>query len=175
MTFGRAAAQDGEDGEMKIKRRGNVTEADIRELEERWHVTLPQDYRAFLMNTNGGLTDVLDDDSNGGSIYIEDFSDSIALNVLYGVKTGKKNADINTWMEMFKDEIFPQTLLIGDDLTSGFIALICGGEDAGVYFWDDSYVFKGSCDEHNVYFIADSFTELLKMAHFEGIEEPAAK
>ena len=61
------------------------------------------------------------------------------------------------------------------DSTSGFIELICGGEDAGVYFWDDAYIFKGSCDENNVYFIADSFTELLKMAHFEGIQEPDAK
>lgn len=35
---------------MKTKRRDNVkvTESDIRELEERWHVTLPQDYKAFL-------------------------------------------------------------------------------------------------------------------------------
>lgn len=173
MTFGRAAAQNGESGEMKIKRRDNVkvTEADIHELEERWHVTLPQDYRAFLLETNGGIAKTSDQDS----IYIEDLGDSIYMEVLYGIKTKVEEADMNTWMEMFKEDIFPQTLLIGDDLTAGFIALICGGEDAGVYFWDDSYVFKGSCDEHNVYFIADSFTELLKMAHFEGFQEPDAK
>ena len=148
-----------------------VTEADIRELEERWHVTLPQDYRAFLLETNGGIAKTSDQDS----IYIEDLGDSIYMEVLYGIKTKVEEADMNTWMEMFKEDILPQTLLIGDDLTAGFIALICGGEDAGVYFWDDSYVFKGSCDEHNVYFIADSFAELLKMAHFEGFQEPAAK
>ena len=156
---------------MKIKRFGNVTEADIRELEERWHVTLPQDYRAFLMETNGGIANPSDEDS----IYIEDLGDGIYMEVLYGIKTGIENADINTWMEMFKEDIFPQTLLIGDDLTSGFIALICGGEKAGVYFWDGACSFKGSSDENNVYFIADSFTDLLKMAHFEGIQEPDAK
>lgn len=60
---------------MKIKRFGNVTEADIRELEERWHVTLPQDYRAFLMETNGGIANPSDEDS----IYIEDLGDGIYM------------------------------------------------------------------------------------------------
>ena len=155
---------------MKIRKRGTVAEADIHALENQSHLTLPEDYKAFLMQTNGGQVKSMDEDS----IYIEELKESIYLDVLYGIKTKAENADIRTWMEMFQDEIFPEALLIGDDLSAGFIVLLCGGEDAGVYYWDDAYNFKGSDDENNVYFIADSFSELLKKGHYEGIEEPPA-
>ena len=155
---------------MKIRRRGNVAEADILKLEERWHLTLPEDYKAFLMETNGGIAEWEEKDA----IHIEEINEDIYLEILYGIKTKGKSADIQTWMEMFEDEIFPGSLLIGFDLMQGFIVLQCGGEDAGVYYWDDAYNFKGSDDENNVYFIADSFSELLKKGRYEGIEEPPA-
>ena len=155
---------------MKIRKRGTVAEEDIHALENQWHLTLPEDYKAFLMETNGGIVEWEEKDA----IHIEEINEDIYLEILYGIKTKGKSADIQTWMEMFEDEIFPGSLLIGFDLMQGFIVLQCGGEDAGVYYWDDAYNFKGSDDENNVYFLADSFSELLKKGRYEGIEEPPA-
>ncbi|MFD2388034.1 hypothetical protein [Enterococcus rivorum] len=43
------------------------------------------------------------------------------------------------------------------------ILIICDGENEGVYYWDDSYHFENSDDEMNTYWIANTFTEFIKM------------
>ena len=55
------------------------------------------------------------------------------------------------------------TIIIGDSLQHGFIVMICVGENAGVYYYDDSYYFEESNDEGNVYWIAENFEEFWKM------------
>ena len=169
MWYGTDKEEKG-DGKMKVNNFGKKTQAEICELEKRWHLTLPEDYKAFLMETNGGVVKSEDEDS----IHIEDVNDDIYLDTLFGIDTEAQEVDAVYWMETYKDEIFLNALLIGFDLMQGFIVLLCGGEDAGVYYWDDAYNFKGSDDENNVYFIADSFSELLKKGRYEGTEEPPA-
>ena len=48
-------------------------------------------------------------------------------------------------------------------MQQGFIVMICVGENAGVYYYDDSYYFEESNDEGNVYWIAENFEEFWKM------------
>ena len=51
-------------------------------------------------------------------------------------------------------------VLIGFDIHQGFLFLIAGGDDARVYYWDDSYVFEESDDDQNVYLLVKDFSEL---------------
>ena len=49
------------------------------------------------------------------------------------------------------------------NIIQGFIVIICYGENKGVYYWDDAYNFKNSDDENNMYWIASSFNEFIKL------------
>ena len=61
------------------------------------------------------------------------------------------------------DDLFEETVIIGDSLQNGFIVLICDGINDGVYYYDDSYYFDESNDEINVYLISPDFTGFLDM------------
>ena len=48
--------------------------------------------------------------------------------------------------------------------------LIACGDDAGVYYWDDAYVFEESDDDQNVYLLAKDFSELFSVLDFKWRE-----
>ena len=142
---------------MSIEKFSNTNLKDIEELESKFNVNLPKDYKEFLIDYNGGI--VKKDEKN--KVKIEGISTEVAIDVLYGVGTGSNNSDIIFWMNNFEDDILENAVIIGDDIMHGLIVLICEGEDKGVYYWDDSYNFEESSDESNMYFITGTFTEIL--------------
>ena len=86
---------------------------------------------------------------------------------VYGVA---QNSDILYWNEKYRDEMLDDAVLIGFDIHQGFLFLIAGGDDAGVYYWDDAYVFEESDDEQNVYLLAKDFSELFSVLDFKWRE-----
>ena len=96
-------------------------------------------------------------------VYLKDIAQFINIDVLYGIDTGKSECDIEYWTDKYFDELLENTIIIGDSLQHGFIVMICAGENAGVYYYDDSYYFEESNDEGNVYWIAENFEEFWKM------------
>jgi len=144
---------------MSIEKFVGTNLRDIKNLEDDLNIHLPDDYREFLFNSNGGI--VKKDDKN--KVKINDLSTEIVIDVLYGINTGNKNANINSWMKSLEEDLLENAVIIGDDIMQGLIVLICDGEDKGIYYWDDSYNFEESSDESNMYWIADTFTEFLDM------------
>lgn len=142
---------------MKIRKFGCLSKDEISELEKRFDLVLPEDYKKFLMENNGGVVEK--DSSN--RIYVKSLNDYIVLDVLYGYHVLEKNADIVCWMDEMPDDILEKTIIIGDDIRQGFIVMICEGEDKGIYYWDDAYNFEQSDDEENIYFLSDSFEKLI--------------
>ena len=71
---------------------------------------------------------------------------------------------------MLSDDMLPESILIADTIQQGFIVLICGGENTGVYYWDDSYVYEQSNDETNMYWIANNFEEFLNLLSTSIVE-----
>ena len=122
---------------------GKVQEESIQKIENLFHVVLPEDYTKFLLDFKGGVI--------------------INIDVLYGIDTGKSECDIEYWTDKYFDDLLENTIIIGDSLQQGFIVMICVGENAGVYYYDDSYYFEESNDEGNVYWIAENFEEFWKM------------
>ena len=138
---------------------GKVKEESIQKIENLFHVVLPEDYTKFLLDFNGGV--ILN--TEPGEVYLKDIAQFINIDVLYGIDTGKSECDIEYWTDKYFDDLLENTIIIGDSLQHGFIVMICVGENAGVYYCDDSYYFEESNDEGNVYWIAENFEEFWKM------------
>lgn len=138
---------------------GKVQEESIQKIENLFHVVLPEDYTKFLLDFNGGVIF----NTESGEVYLKDIAQFINIDVLYGIDTGKSECDIEYWTDKYFDELLENTIIIGDSLQHGFIVMICVGENAGVYYYDDSYYFEESNDEGNVYWIAENFEEFWKM------------
>ena len=138
---------------------GKVKEESIQKIENLFHVVLPEDYTKFLLDFNGGV--ILN--TEPGEVYLKDIAQFINIDVLYGIDTGKSECDIEYWTDKYFDDLLENTIIIGDSLQHGFIVMICVGENAGVYYYDDSYYFEESNDEGNVYWIAEKFEEFWKM------------
>ena len=134
---------------------GKVKEESIQKIENLFHVVLPEDYTKFLLDFNGGV--ILN--TEPGEVYLKDIAQFINIDVLYGIDTGKSECDIEYWTDKYFDDLLENTIIIGDSLQHGFIVMICVGENAGVYYYDDSYYFEESNDEGNVYWIAEIFEE----------------
>lgn len=138
---------------------GKVKEESIQKIENLFHVVLPEDYTKFLLDFNGGV--ILN--TEPGEVYLKDIAQFINIDVLYGIDTGKSECDIEYWTDKYFDDLLENTIIIGDSLQHGFIVMICVEENAGVYYYDDSYYFEESNDEGNVYWIAENFEEFWKM------------
>ncbi|MFD1901152.1 SMI1/KNR4 family protein [Enterococcus termitis] len=144
---------------IKIERFSNTTEEKIISLEQKYNLNLPKDYKEFLLNYNGGIVEK--DSSN--EISVEDIDEKIVIDVLYGIDTDNEKSNIDYWMDNLAEDLLENTVIIGDDLIQGLVLIICGGENEGVYYWDDSYHFENSDDEMNTYWIAHTFTEFMEM------------
>ena len=117
---------------------GKVKEESIQKIENLFHVVLPEDYTKFLLDFNGGV--ILN--TEPGEVYLKDIAQFINIDVLYGIDTGKSECDIEYWTDKYFDDLLENTIIIGDSLQHGFIVMICVGENAGVYYYDDSYYFE---------------------------------
>ena len=140
------------------KKFGSANHQDILDLQQKYSVELPKDYINFLVKYNGGIIEKND----RNKVFIEDLSTFINIDVLFGLNTGSSTSDIRTWMTKFQDDLFDQSIIIGDDLMHGFIVMICKGEYSGIYYWDDSYQFDESTDEENTYWIAENFSNFFE-------------
>lgn len=143
---------------MNIKSHGKVNLEQIVKLEETIGFTLPKDYKEFLLETNGGSNK--DYDTN--KFWVKELDDYIVIDVLFGVDLDE-NIDIKANLDMFSYDMLPETILIGDSIQHGFIVMICNGPDKGIYYWDHSYVYEVSNDEGNMYWVAESFDDFLKL------------
>ena len=72
------------------------------------------------------------------------------------------------YTDMFASDMLPGSVLIGDSIQNGFIVMVCGRENKGIYYWDHSYTYEASDDENNMYRIADTFGDFLRMLDRAG-------
>jgi hypothetical protein len=153
---------------MRFDGFGKVSLARITEMEREYDISLPTEYRDFLLNNNGGLAPK----ENRATVVLQQVSEEIDIEIMFGL--GLEDCfDIDYWMRQYRDELPPRSLLIGNDTIKGFIILNQTEEGHRVYYWDDEHNFKASTDESNAYLIADDFSEFLKMIN--GLEGSGMK
>ncbi len=140
---------------MTIRGFGKATKQMIDEFEKHIGFALPQDYREFLMEYNGGSTD-----NRYPSIFVKEIQESIPLHVLCGLNV--PHLDLYQWNDEYRSDLLPNSLIIGHDPSECMIVMICDSKDKGVYAWDHSWYFPQSSEESNIYWMAGSFSEFMK-------------
>ncbi len=135
-----------------------ITEADLQQLEWSLQHRLPDDYRDFLLATNGGEVEgywAFELAANGGSM----------LSQFYRLKDKSRSTSTLAYMQRLYAQRMPKGLLaIGCDPGGGKICLGFAGPLAGrVWFWDPGMDFDdtplGSFE--NFHEMAGSFTQFL--------------
>ena len=148
---------------MRFDAFGKLTSQRVLEMERKYDILLPEEYREFLQNNNGGIAPKED----RATIVLRPINEEIDLEIMFGL--GLEDCfDIDYWMQQYQDELPPHSLLIGNDTIKGFLILCQTDEGYHVYYWDDEHNFNVSTDESNAYLIANDFSEFLGMIH--GLE-----
>ena len=143
---------------MILKQFNCIKEEQINEIERLLKIKFPEDYRAFLLKNNGGVVEKNEENV----IQVKNIEEEIIIDVLFGI-VEKEESDICYWNQKMIEDMLKDALIIGDDIIQGFIVMLCSGENKGIYYWDDAYNFQNSNDENNMYWIADSFDEFIKL------------
>lgn len=146
---------------IKLDKFGFANNGEILMLENEFEVVLPEDYKSFLLQENGGRNTAY---RYKNLVRIPQVSEEINIDVMFGVSTNVKNGDIKQWTSEYQDDLFPNSIIIGDTIQHGFIVFWLSNDDnAGIYYYDDTYEFASSTDDMNTYFLANSFSEFLNM------------
>ena len=141
---------------MAFNKYGKLSVEMVNQLDGLLGFEVPQDYKDFLVNTNGGRFDFEDEH------YMVIKNKKIWIDVFYGNKKNKRSSFF-FWNNEYGEDIPENSIIIGDTQDHGFIVYICSGAQKGIYFWDDLFSIEGSsADEKNAYFIANDMNELLK-------------
>jgi cell wall assembly regulator SMI1 len=137
-----------------------IDEATIQALEQELGIQLPSDYRQFLLTHNGGRPTPAHFPLTGDPL-----NSSGGIHWFYGIHRGReRHYNLRKAYDVFQDRMPANFFPIACDPGGNQICLSVAGEDREtVYFWD--HEFESLDDEkpgyENVYFIANSFTELL--------------
>ena len=146
---------------INLHKFGFANNGEILMLENEFEVVLPEDYKSFLLQENGGRNTAY---RYKNLVRIPQVSEEINIDVMFGVSTNVKNGDIKQWTSEYQDDLFPNSIIIGDTIQHGFIVFWLSKDDnAGIYYYDDTYEFASSTDDMNTYFLANSFSEFLNM------------
>ncbi len=141
---------------MEINRFEIGNEKSISEIEGELNVSLPNDYREFLLQNNGAKID-------NGYFFVKELNEHILMDTFFGANNSKKALDLIEVNNEFEGEIPPKSILIGDEPGGGLILLVNDGEDNGIYYYDHSYSFEQSSDEKNSYLISNTFHDFIDM------------
>jgi cell wall assembly regulator SMI1 len=139
---------------------------DIEKVERDYNIRLPQDYRDFLLEHNGGVPqpDTFD-------LLLAGKPSSSDVRRFLGIG-GASQDSLETQRKLDTNHVMPDSLLpIAYDSGGSVICLSVREADYGkVYFWDNQDVDL-SDPYRNVYYVANSFTEFLNsLYHFDLAE-----
>ena len=153
---------------MAFEKNGSLTIEQIKEAEEKLGHKFPDDYKEFLLKTNGGRIDFVSDDVDH-SFHVDPIDEEdVCIDSLYGV--GEDALDLLIKYNKEYGEETGGCIIIGDTLSHGFITYDYLGvveEEGGIYFWDDTWTYEPSNEECNLYFVANDFNELLKLCNLK--------
>jgi hypothetical protein len=137
----------------------SIDKRELRELEERLMMKLPNSYIEFLLTNNGGLPTECTFD-------ISDYNQSSI--VFYGVNTGDEHSDLLVNYEAYEKRLPEKILPIGFDPGSNLICLSIS--DGKILFWDhEKENFPPELTKMDV--INKSFEVFIETLEYEENEE----
>ena len=131
------------------------TEDDVAALENQIGYDFPEDFRTFLLETNGGQP------VKYHLVRIEECKDDVLMHVFLGIGT---TPSIEETLDNIGDELPDGFIVIASDPGGNkFLMDLSEGEPTPIYYWDRVRVFKKSKRKANTYEIASNFTEFMGM------------
>jgi len=133
---------------------------EIRKLEKKWRITLPEVYKKFLLQNNGGRVGEevfpIQNNPSGDRAIIHSFF-GLNLDNVY---------DLDSKLRVYKaGQRIPDNFIpIACDVGGNLVCISFKGEDEGkVYFWDheDEYMEGEKVGYKNVYLVADNLEEFI--------------
>lgn len=123
----------------------------IEEYENTIHMRLPNDYRQFLADTNGGqfVDEVY-------TFWVEALKQDIGIDVLFGFHD-LRSLCLENWYQEYIEDLPENTIIIGNSINAGLILLIWQEDWKGVFLWDNCLELEQSTEEDCLYQIANAF------------------
>lgn len=134
---------------------GEINEK-LQQYENSIQMNLPEDYRQFLIETNGGIFK-----NEEYSFWVEEIQEFIPIDVLFGFHQ-MRSLCLNTWYQEYEYELLENTTIIGDTSCYGLILLIWQKDWKGIYLWDHCLELENSTEEYCIYKIADNFESFFR-------------
>jgi hypothetical protein len=132
-----------------------VSAEELEAYESAMGVSLPEEYKRFLLSHNGGRP-------SPQQVDIPNTEHSVLLFLLYGIKEKRIPGDLAHELQRRRSDLPAGFIPIGHDPGGSPFLLATTGEHRGrVFFWDRTWFFKDSSATGNTYWIADSFPALL--------------
>lgn len=140
-----------------------VSDADLKNYEEKIGIEFPQDYKEFLKEYSGQSFE-----REPRFPYLEDYPGGKhgIFSIFYGIMPGD-SYDLIEAVNTYKGRINNDLLPIGEDPGGNIICLAVKGENSGkVYFWDheeEKVVPNDSkTDDTNLYLVSNSFADFIQ-------------
>ncbi|MCY8002451.1 MULTISPECIES: SMI1/KNR4 family protein [Bacillus] len=147
------------DFEIEIFSEKDHVKEEIEEIEKKYKIKLPDDYKQFLLKYGASM--ICDDDVFYKSLEQDTWSEDEfqVVEFFYGLEETELDLDIqdkiDTYSERFPEGIIP----IASSPFGNEICLQAKGDDIGkIYFWDHEY--RNS--EGDFFLVANTFTDFIK-------------
>lgn len=133
----------------------------LTELEQQIGCVLPDDYRSFLIQHNGG-------EPERQILYVSGCNSDILIHYFLGI--GRPRGDIQKWLAELDDDLNDTFLPIAFD--PGGNALLMDKSSGKIYYWDSARHSPYSSDKNNAFEVANSFSDLLKKLKSDFLDSP---
>jgi hypothetical protein len=141
--------------------RNGASESTIQQFEGEIARRLPDDYRQFIAQTNGGRPD-----PSRFTIHSPNGANDSVVDWFLTLDSSEKLYTVKKYSSMYQDRIPSGVIPIGCDPFGNLLLLDVGTRDFGcLYFWDHE---KESMDDRtwdNISLLATSFTEFVQRLH----------
>lgn len=136
-----------------------IDESALRAVEQRLQVSLPADYRDFLLQVNGGIPSVSEFDTSLGNV-------RACIDCLYGVSARREKRDLESEQQQMQDRtggsIPDGFITIGFDPGSAPFFIGTKGESRGKIYLYDQDGFMDANRQPKLHLVASSFTDLME-------------
>lgn len=137
-----------------------LTEVDLVRLEEQIQHRIPDAYRVFLLNHNGGYPEPSDFKIDSDT---EESTQISSVDWFLGIG-GQESTELKYCIETYKGRLPKSLFPVARDPGGSLICISTKKDDLGkVYFWEHEEEVEDSEEpnESNLYLIADSFEAFL--------------
>jgi hypothetical protein len=137
---------------------GDLSTDSIKSFEMSYGAALPEDYKRFLLVSNGGepLPNEIDVPNQ----------QPVLVDLLYGISDKREPGDLE-YEVMSRSETLPKNFLpIGHDPGGNtFLLSVEPSRWGRIYYWDSCCFFEDSDENQNTYLVADNISDFLQSLH----------